>query len=70
MYETRYYWEIADLVTAGKTVWVVDKKDKQLYRINDTEYWQAAQLINRIKEDSSRYVVWSDDDLVNKEVAE
>lgn len=67
MYDNRYYWQIEGLVAEGKIVWVVDKKDKQLYCINDTKYWQAAQLIERIKEDSSRYVVWSDDDSIKEE---
>lgn len=60
-YKTVYCFSVIDEVERGKEVYCLDKREKEISKMNDLNLEYALRLINDAKEDDDRYEFWREE---------
>jgi sortase (surface protein transpeptidase) len=57
-YNNIYSWRVIDEVKRGESVYVLDKKEKKVYAVNDITLGFALRIIEEAEKDMSRFDFW------------
>jgi sortase (surface protein transpeptidase) len=57
-YNNIYSWRVIDEVKRGESVYVLDKKEKEVYAVNDITLGFALRIIEEAEKDMSRFDFW------------
>lgn len=60
IYKTVYCFSVMDEVEKGEEVYCLDKREKEVSKMNDLTFEYALSLISDAKEDNDRYEFWKE----------
>lgn len=60
-FRTVYCFSVIDEVERGEEVYCLDKREKEVSKMNDLNLEYALRLINDAKEDNDRYEFWREE---------
>lgn len=60
IYKTVYCFSVMDEVDKGVEVYCLDKREKEVLKINDLNFEYALSVIRDAKDDDERYEFWKE----------
>jgi hypothetical protein len=60
-YNTIYHWRALDEIKQGKTVYILDKGNREVYCLNSMKVESALMMLEEAEKEASRFEIWKEE---------